>query len=157
MEPADVPAIEIRAMGRDDVDEVAAIELLAQPHPWGREVFLEELTRAWAAVDVLRERRGGPIDAFLNYWIVGDEVHVLNVATRPDRRRRGFAARLLDHVEAVARERGCRAITLEVRRRNRAAMRLYRAHRYRPVGMRPRYYDNGEDAIVMLRELDQAD
>ncbi len=146
--------IEIRAMRRDDVDEVAAIERGAHPNPWARDVFLSEMTRGWAYVDVLREEPGGPIAAFLNYWIVGDEVHVLNVATHPDHRRRGFAARLLDHVEAVALERGCRFLTLEVRRGNRPALRLYRAHGYRPVGMRPRYYDDGEDAIVMIRELD---
>lgn len=155
MATPDVPrgAVEIRAMRRDDVDEVAIIERDAQPNPWSRDVFLEEMTRAWAHIDVLREEPGGPIAAFLNYWIVGDEVHVLNVATHPDHRRRGHAARLLDHVTAVARAQGCRFLTLEVRRKNRPALRLYRAHGYRPVGMRPRYYDDGEDAVIMLQEL----
>ena len=56
-------------------------------------------------------------------------------------------------MRAWANGNACRFLSLEVRRGNRAALRLYRRHGYRPVGMRPRYYDDGEDAILMLLEL----
>ena len=80
--------------------------------------------------------------------------HVLNVATHPAHRRRGLARRLLRHVDDVARAEGCRYITLEVRRSNHGAIRLYRKYGFRPVGIRPNYYvEDNEDAIVMLLEL----
>jgi ribosomal-protein-alanine N-acetyltransferase len=76
------------------------------------------------------------------------------VATHADARRRGHAARLVSHVVDFARRHTCRYVALEVRRSNDAAIRLYRAHGFRPVGVRPRYYsDDGEDAIVMLLEM----
>src|SRR5439155_8087572 len=86
--------VAIRPMRREDLDELMEIENSAYRAPWSREVFLEEMQRGWAHVDVLRRATGGPLLAFVNYWIVGDEVHVLNVATHPEHRRRGLARRL---------------------------------------------------------------
>jgi ribosomal-protein-alanine N-acetyltransferase len=144
----------IAPMRPDDIDGIMEIERSAFRWPWAREVFLEELTREWAHVDVLRERRGGAVRAFANYWLIRDEVHVLNVATHPEARRRGHAGRLLEHVISFARARQCLYVTLEVRRSNQAAIRLYRKHGFRPVGIRPNYYaEDREDAIVMLLEL----
>ena len=150
--PMTAMAAVIRAWRREDLDEIMEIERHGRS-PWAREVFLEEMHRAWARVDVLREHPEGPVVAFVNYWLVGDEVHVLNVATHPTAQRRGQARRLLDHVERVARVELACHITLEVRRGNLAALRLYRRQRYRPVGLRPRYYEDGEDAILMLLDV----
>jgi ribosomal-protein-alanine N-acetyltransferase len=146
---------EIAPMTRDDLDAVWAIERAASRSPWERAVFAEELEREWAYLDLLRPRDGErrPL-AFVNYWLVRDEVHVLNVATHPDVRRQGHAARLLEHVIAFAHKHHCKFVTLEVRRSNQAATRLYKKYGFRPVGIRPNYYAAGrEDAIVMLLEL----
>lgn len=45
----------------------------------------------------------------------------------------------------------CRAslATLEVRTSNEAAQALYRQLGFEPVGLRRRYYKNGEDAVIM--------
>lgn len=148
----------IEPMRRGDVDAIMEIERAGFGTPWEREVFVEELGREFAYVDVLRERgpqhAGERVLAFINYWLVRDEVHVLNVATDPAARRQGHASRLLEHAIRFARQRGCRYVTLEARRSNHGAIRLYRKHGFRPVGIRPRYYaDNNEDAVVMLLEL----
>ena len=146
----------IEPMRKADLDEVMDIERHAFRAPWPRDIFLEELGKEWARVDVLREASDERerIVAFVNYWVVRDEIHVLNVATHIDARRRGHATRLLEHVLSVAQAGGIRYIALEARRSNHAAIRLYRLQGFRPVGVRPNYYaDDGEDAIVMLREL----
>ena len=147
---------EIVPMGTRDLDDIMAIEKLSFRAPWSRQVFVEELERDWAHVDVLRERKdAAPVIAFVNYWLVRDEVHVLNVACHPDVRRAGHAARLLEHVIGFAHRQTCRYVTLEVRRSNQPAIRLYRKYGFRPVGIRPNYYaEDHEDAIVMLLELD---
>src|SRR5260370_28127799 len=140
-----------------DLDGIMEIERQSFRAPWSRQVFVEELDREWAQVDVLRagEPAAGPtVLAFVNYWLVRDEVHVLNVATHPTARRQGHAARLLEHVIGFANRQKCRYVTLEVRRSNQAALRLYRKYGFRPVGIRPNYYvEDNEDAIVMLLEL----
>ncbi len=145
------PRPTIRRMTGRDLRAVMEIERLCFPAPWDEEVFLEELEREWAHLDVLAV--DGVVLGFVNFWLVRDEVHVLNVAVHPSARRSGWASRLLAHVIAVAWREGCHLIALEVRRSNQSALRLYRKFAFRPVGIRPGYYaENNEDAIVMLLE-----
>ena len=142
-----------------DLEEVMGIEQHAFRSPWSHQIFIEELARAWAYLDVLREReRDGAarIVAYCNYWLVRDEVHLLNIATHPDHRRRGHGRTLMTHITDFARRHACRYVTLEVRRSNQAAIDLYRAFDFQPVGIRPKYYvEDQEDALVMLLELEQ--
>lgn len=154
--------LEIRKMRPDDLDEVMVIELAAFRHPWSTELFRRELDHDWStilvAVEPLTSAEGGKaserIVGFLIYWLVHDEVHVLNVATAPALRRKGIARMLMAETERRALEANASLMTLEVRRSNTAAIELYRQFDYRAVGVRPNYYvDEGEDAIVMVKEL----
>jgi ribosomal-protein-alanine N-acetyltransferase len=137
-----------------DLDAIMAIEKLSFPTPWARQAFSEEVARPWARLEVLRRMKTGDVVAFCNYWLVADELHILNVAVHPDERRRGHAARLLEHILSEASRNKTRVVLLEVRLSNHAARTLYRKFGFREVGTRPRYYaDNGEDALLMDREL----
>ena len=73
--------------------------------PWSAQVFLEEMARDWAHVDVVRDRARRACVAFGNYWLVADEVHLLNLATHPEARRAGHASRLLAHIIEIGRRR----------------------------------------------------
>jgi len=152
---------EILPMRAQDLDQVMEIEHASFRAPWSRQVFAEELERDWAYVDVVRVREQGGrsrVAAFCNYWLVRDEVHILNVATHPDHRRNGHAARLMTHVVDFAKRHRCRYVTLEVRRSNEGALALYRSYGFKPVGIRPNYYvEDNEDAVVMLLELGDGD
>lgn len=146
----------LERMREVDLDEVMNIELASFRSPWSRPVFVEELQRPWAFLDIVRSTGNGQVLAFCNYWRVADEVHLLKVATLPDARGLGLGARLLAHVIDFARRNDCRLITLEVRRSNEIAQRLYRRFAFRSVGVRPNYYaDDNEDAIVMILEIDR--
>jgi len=145
---------EIRPVEVSDLDDLMEIERVCFPSPWSRQVFLDELSREWARLLVLCPTPGGSPVAFINYWIVRDEIHILNVATHPAHRRRGFASRLLGRTLGQAPTLGVRYITLEVRRSNKGAFELYRGFGFESIGVRPRYYvENQEDAIVMLLSL----
>ena len=146
-------AFDVGPMRVADLDQVMAIERESFRSPDSAKVFLEEMARDWAHVDVVRDPEQRVV-AFSNYWVVADEVHLLNLATHPGERRSGHASRLLARIIDVGRERQCRVATLEVRRSNAAALRLYRRFGFRPVGVRPNYYaEDQEDAIVMLLDL----
>ena len=136
-----------------DLDQIMEIERLSFPSPWARQVFLEEFDRDFAYLEVIRGGPNGRVVAFINYWVVHDEIHVLNVATHPDWRRQGLARVLMKHVLRSARVLGSQLVTLEVRRTNDAAITLYTMLGFLPVGVRPRYYENDEDAIVMVLKL----
>lgn len=78
-----------------------------------------------------------------------DEGHVVDLAVMPSSRRHGVGRRLLLSLVAELRIRGARAITLEVRAGNLAALSLYRGAGFAVEGRRPRYYPDGEDALLL--------
>ena len=137
-----------------DLDAVMEIERLSFRTPWLRQAFEEEMARSWARVEVLHDSFTGRPVAFADYWLVADELHILNIATHPEARRQGHGARLLRHILEVARRASYKTVALEVRRSNLAAQALYRHFEFQQVGVRARYYeDNDEDAIVMTLRL----
>ena len=92
--------------------------------------------------------------AFANYWHIGDELQLMNVATLPELQRRGHGSALIGDLLQHARERHVKLVTLEVRRSNDPARSLYASFGFREIGVRQRYYsDNAEDAIVMQLAL----
>ncbi len=143
-------------MSAADIDEVAEIERLSQPSPWPAHLFLEEMARDWAHIELVKTRTsaGRVVIGFCNFCLVHDEVHLLNLAVHPDWRRRGIGRMLLEHLLTFARAEACQVVTLEVRESNLAARALYGSHGFAAVGLRRRYYaDNGEDAVVMTLNL----
>lgn len=142
-------------MLRSDIDAVARISAEVFPVPWSRQEFEKEVKRDYAHGRVLRPGRGLPVCAFVNYWIVAGELQIMNVATLPDARRRGYARALLSSVLHDGRRSGLQRALLEVRRSSHAAIALYQRLGFQGLGVRPGYYsDNAEDAIVMTLALD---
>src|SRR3989440_12784742 len=97
-QPEPARPFEFRRMGPADLDEVMRVERQAFAHPWSTELFRRELDHAWSTVLLAEEP--GPEGAlallgFVIYWLVHDEVHILNVATDPPQRKRGVARALL--------------------------------------------------------------
>jgi [ribosomal protein S18]-alanine N-acetyltransferase len=135
------------------VADVPVIATIVEATPMDEAHLRQELARSWSRLWVAREADELPI-AFLVAWHVADELHVLNVATRADRRRRGIARALLDEAIAYARTRGIHHVLLEVRRSNRPAIALYRAVGFFAMGVRARYYPDNEDAVEMVLMLD---
>jgi [ribosomal protein S18]-alanine N-acetyltransferase len=121
---------------------------------------VDELDKPWARVWVARLAREGeaarPI-GFLVAWHVVDELHVLNVATAEEARRRGVGSMLVREALAYAAAHGVRLVLLEVRRSNEPAIRLYEKHAFTVSNVREKYYsDNDEDALEMTLTLGPA-
>jgi ribosomal-protein-alanine N-acetyltransferase len=140
----------VMPMRRDDLDEVVEVARASFDPPWPRQVFEEELERDWAYVWVLRPTTFDPIAAFVAFWWVRDEIHVLNLATRPAWRRRGYARDLMEELLSFARGRTVRYLSLEVGASNVAALTLYESLGFESIGVRPQYYADDQDAVVML-------
>ncbi len=137
-----------------ELDAVMDIERASFHSPWDAKVFTDELGQPGKFVDLLRAPDGRVL-GFTNYWLVHDEVHLLNIAVAAQERRHGHGQTLLEHVLMFAKRKSCRLVTLEVRRSNQPARRLYRKYGFRAIGIRPNYYENREDAIVMLFDLNE--
>jgi ribosomal-protein-alanine N-acetyltransferase len=83
-------------------------------------------------------------------WLFAEEdAHITNIADKPDWHLRGVATEMMLELAAEARNRECEALTLEVRHTNTAAQELYRRFGFVPAGIRQKYYENTDDAIVM--------
>lgn len=113
-----------------------------------------ELTRDCARVWVARRAPGEPALAFLLAWRVADEVHLINIVTAEAARRQGIGRLLMRQLMDYAAEVQARIVVLEVRRSNHTAIRLYRFSGFCAIGLRRRYYADGEDAVEMLATLD---
>lgn len=153
---APAPSFRIRRMTVADLPAVMAIEHQAFSNPWSLEMVKKELSQDWSTV--LLGEEAGPsgwrLRSFAIFWLVADEVHVLNVATDGTERRRGFGRRIMEAVIETGRRQKCRQAILEVRRSNAPAQALYVSLGFRAVGMRPAYYqDNREDAVIMVMDL----
>ena len=127
---------------------VATLESLVMgSDAWSEALVADELPRAdrvwWAAYE------GEALAGYAGGWIVDGQVQILKVGVDPAMRRRGIARELLAHVAADARDLGASRCSLEVRAGNVGAQELYAALGFRSLGVRPRYYSDGEDAGIM--------
>lgn len=143
----------------DDMAGVAGLEARCFSFPWREEQLRAALALPHFIVYGLKGQ--GRLLAYISLSLVPGEVEVLNIATRPEERRRGLARRLLHlALEAAAplavTPDGGRAF-LEVRVSNAPALGLYRSLGFERVGVRKGYYrDTGEDALVLSLDLPAA-
>jgi ribosomal-protein-alanine N-acetyltransferase len=86
---------------------------------------------------------------FVGLWLMVGEAHIVTLAVREGQRRRGLGELLLIAAIEVAVAHRQEVMTLEVRRSNEAAVSLYEKYGFTRVGVRSRYYDNREDALIM--------
>ena len=149
-------AITIDLMRKEDIDQVLAIEQASFSMPWSRNLFLSEfrsplvstLLVALADDPLLRNVIG-----YMVFWLVADEMHILNLATAPEQRRRGVAKKLVLAALKRARQKGAARAFLEVRASNTTAQKLYADLGFTGMSMRREYYDSPiEDAVVMVLE-----
>jgi ribosomal-protein-alanine N-acetyltransferase len=136
-----------------DIEDILRIEAASFTNPWTREMYLSELEHRdvaffYIARDALNEAIG-----FCSCWRVLDEVHINNLAVLPEHRRSGVASALLERVLQDGVARGAPRATLEVRRSNVAALKLYQKFGFSVSGVRRGYYSNPEeDALVLWRD-----
>jgi ribosomal-protein-alanine N-acetyltransferase len=143
----------LRAMVREDIAAIAAMECAIHRFPWTRGNFSDALENGyWCKVAEL----DGSIAGYAVLMPALDEVELLDIGIAAGQQGRGLGAELLRQLLELAGGRGMRRMLLEVRPSNAAALALYRRHGFVEIGRRRDYYAAGEqreDAIVMERIL----
>ena len=138
----------IRPMQRTDIARVYEVECSCFRSPWSKMAFVGELRNDVAHYFVLEIN--GIVEGYAGMWVLFDEAHITNIAVMKAWRGRGCATRLLYKMMEVALLLGAKLMTLEVRKSNLAAQRLYSLLGFFQNGCRPRYYaDSNEDALIL--------
>ncbi len=137
-------------LAMEDLGSVVEIENSVFPKPWSRALFENELKNPVSYSFKLMVDVDGAqtFAAYIIFWVVHGEAHILNIAVRPELKRMGLGRRLLTHTLSHMSERGVNEVFLEVRRSNREAVGLYEAFGFTTAYVREKYYGD-EDAIVM--------
>ena len=142
----------IRRMQEEDLDAVLSIENRVFPDPWQRTSFLFEIYGNRFSYPVILEQEH-TIIGYAVAWEIFEEFHIANIAIHPDFQKQGWGTFLLNHLLEHARRCHCDYALLEVRPSNQAALALYTKMGFYPAGERKRYYRDGENAIVMRKDL----
>ena len=147
----DGDAILIREADISDARDIAEVEIECFPKPWSEEDIRHDLSengkaRYYVAID------GGHVVGYMSVWALDYEGFINNIAVMPGYRRRHIASMLLETMLEATEAEGIVSHTLEVRKSNKAARRLYEKYDFKETAVRSHYYsDNGEDAIIMWR------
>lgn len=145
-------ALAIRPAQVSDAAEVVRIECESFPDPWSENDVRRALTGAQAG-GLVAYTDNGQVAGYCFYWVVADEAEIHSLGVSPLWRRRGVARSILERLFADCIARGVARVLLEVRYTNAAAIALYHGLGFSIDTVRPRYYPDGEDAVLMSRRL----
>jgi [ribosomal protein S18]-alanine N-acetyltransferase len=148
-ERSDAATVRISPMRRRHIRSILKIEEVVYPRPWAASVFASEIEQVPRARRYFVAHIGRRLVGYGGLLVAPDSAHITNVAVDPGYRRQGIATRVLLALARDAVDRGAPALTLEVRVGNDGAQQLYRRFGFVPAGMRKRYYEGTDDAIVM--------
>ncbi len=151
-------SVMIEPASRELLPDLVRIEEACFSAPWSRKMFEAEMTgnpfaRFLVARLLNRDAMDKTVVGYLCFWIVFDEVRLMNLAVIQTERRRGIATALVSRALAMGKAEGAVRAVLEVRASNHAARALYERLGFRPFSARAKYYtDPVEDAVLMRLE-----
>lgn len=138
---------EICIMSEEDIPSVAKLEKECFSKPWSEHQLKEELTNPTARFFVLK--KDGEVLGYIGANNAAGEVYITNIAVFPKYRKRGYGEKLLSHLCFISTEEGADFVTLEVRKSNTNAIKLYEKCGFEKAGERKNFYsDPTEDAYI---------
>jgi [ribosomal protein S18]-alanine N-acetyltransferase len=142
----------IRQMTSDDIEKVKQIEDTQYKSPWTSMMFLNEITsNKFAHLFVLEDK--DEIIGYSGVWIVSDSATVTKVTISKERQGKGLSNLLMKDLIQRVIDANCAYISLEVRVSNTKAVQLYKKYGFEQVGVRKKYYTDGEDAFAMVKKF----
>ena len=144
----------IRRAEPKDAEAIEDLEQSCFSQPWSYNSIYYDIAENTKAVYLVAQIEEDVV-GYAGLWKIGDEGHITNVAVAPEQRRKSIGDMLVGALIEVTEEEGITSHTLEVRKSNIGAIRLYEKHGFKVEGERKAYYeDNGEDALIMWRKTE---
>ena len=143
--------IQISEMTLSDLEEIKTNLSDNFDDFWSYNVFKSELSNIYSKYVVARQY--GNIIGFAGMQIILDEGNIMNIVTKTENRKLGIATLMLNELLSIAKKSKLRLINLEVNDKNLAALHLYEKFGFKQVGLRKKYYNNTDNAILMTLDL----
>ena len=144
--------IEIFRMTISDLELIKDSLLLDFDDFWNFNTFKNELLNPNSKYIVAKINN--EIVGFGGIWKAVDDVHITNIVTAKKYRRQNIGSILLSNlIEMSKSEIGITSITLEVNSNNIPAIKLYEKFGFKKVGLRKKYYNNIDDAVIYTKNL----
>lgn len=145
--------MEIRVASKLDLDSIVEIEEESFSVPFKRDDILYELENNPFSKTLVIEDEDKKIYGYIIFWITFDSATINRIAVRKNKRNMGFAGFLLQNAEKMWKENDVEMVTLEVRASNIPAISLYEKYGFLKITVKKQYYEDGEDAIYMMKGL----
>ncbi len=145
--------ISFELLSEDNIADVWELEKICFDDPWELNAFASELNNKISVYFVARDDETKKVVGYAGVWLMYDCANITNIAVAPEYRREGLGGKMLELLTDVSRERGMKSITLEVRASNNSAIVLYEKCGFVSCGLRKRYYQGNEDALIMTKKL----
>lgn len=142
----------IRKAKEQDLLQLLQIEQeLFQKDAWDEKFFLYEMhDNPYSTIYVYEQ--DNRILGFMDLWIAYENAELSNIAVKKEFQNQGIAKQLMQYMMECIHQSQCTNVTLEVRVSNEAAIHLYESFHFQKVSKRKHYYENGEDAFLMMKE-----
>ena len=145
--------IRFEILSSDNVNKVWELEKICFQDPWELNAFLSELENKISVYFVAVDEETELVVAYAGVWMMYDSANITNIAVHPDYRKTGLGGKMLELLIDISKEQKMDNITLEVRVSNVPAIALYKKYGFLEEGIRKRYYQGNEDALIMTKEL----
>jgi len=140
----------IRLGNINDVDSLASIAKQSFKSGFTKQAFVNEFKEnPFCKILILENEE--EIIGYLDYWITFDSSTIAEIAILDKYRKLGYASMLMDYMVDDLKKNEVLSSTLEVRKSNVAAINLYKKYDYKEVKVKTAYYEDGEDAIYMVK------
>lgn len=137
----------------DMLSAILTLEETCFSAPWTRKMMEAELTGNQFARFLVAKDAAGTVVGYHCFWIVFEELRLMNLAVSESMRRRGIARALVTEALRMGLDQAATRAVLEVRASNQAARSLYQRMGFVHVSVRPKYYTKPiEDAVLMHME-----
>jgi ribosomal-protein-alanine N-acetyltransferase len=143
-----VENISLRPFAKADLSRVLEIERISFLSPWKEEFFISESRNPHSCFLVAEKKE--EVLGYICCWFIAEEGQILNIAVHPDSRQSGLGKLLVQEILKEAKKKGVDSLSLEVRKSNIAALSLYKELGFYETTIRRKYYENGEDALLMV-------
>lgn len=145
--------IRFEILSKENIKDVWELEKLCFDDPWTLNSFEAELNNNISEYIVAIDEETGTVAGYGGVWFMYDCADITNIAVAPKMRRGGLGEKILTLLTDISKERGMMSITLEVRASNEPAIALYKKCGFVECGLRKRYYQGNEDALLMSKTL----